>query len=205
MGDALRAVGIAAEYTDAVGPHPAAPYADATEPGPVEGSDGRRALVVLAPLGRLSVAQWRLLTGIAADDGSGALRLTPWRGIVVPGLSAAAADRRLRDLATAGLITDPASPGGGSPPARACPAAPSPARTCAAMRRPRSPGRIRPGRRLRAGRRLRHARRAARPLVGLRAALRASARRLGRCAGVARRLSDHRRPPQVPCPAAGFT
>ncbi|QRX93130.1 precorrin-3B synthase [Streptomyces noursei] len=108
--DALRTVGIAAEYTDAVGPHPAVPYADATAPGPVEGSDGRRALVVLAPLGRLSVVQWRLLTGIAAADGSGALRLTPWRGIVVPGLSAAAADRRLRDLATAGLITDPASP-----------------------------------------------------------------------------------------------
>ncbi|MFF2806067.1 precorrin-3B synthase [Streptomyces sp. NPDC058000] len=113
---ALRAAGIAAEsaeyteYTDAVGPQPAVPYADATAPGPVEGPDGRRALAVLAPLGRLTAAQWRLLTGIAAGDGSGELRLTPWRGIVVPGLSAAPAARRLRDLAAAGLITDPASP-----------------------------------------------------------------------------------------------
>ncbi|MEU7636931.1 precorrin-3B synthase [Streptomyces sp. NPDC039016] len=107
---ALRAAGIAAEYPDAVGPQPAVPYADATAPGPVEGPDGRRALAVLAPLGRLTVAQWRLLTGIAADDGAGELRLTPWRGIVVPGLPAAPAARRLRDLAAAGLITDPASP-----------------------------------------------------------------------------------------------
>ncbi|MFE7316704.1 precorrin-3B synthase [Streptomyces sp. NPDC057555] len=107
---ALRAAGISAEYAGAPVPRPAAPYADPTAPGPVEGPDGRRALVVLAPLGRLTVAQWRLLAEVAAADGSGALRLTPWRGIVLPGLPAAAAARRLSDLAAAGLVTDPASP-----------------------------------------------------------------------------------------------
>ncbi|MGW7577718.1 precorrin-3B synthase [Streptomyces sp. NPDC054765] len=86
------------------------PYADSSAPGIVEAPDGRRALCVLAPLGRLSVAQWRLLTAIAAADGSGALRLTPWRGIVLPGLSPTTAGPRLTELAAAGLVTDPASP-----------------------------------------------------------------------------------------------
>ncbi|AIA04585.1 precorrin-3B synthase [Streptomyces noursei] len=110
---ALRAAGIAAEHVE----HPAAPvpgsaahYADATAPGPVDGPDGRRALAVLAPLGRLTAAQWRLLTATAAADGDGELRLTPWRGVIVPGLAAAPAHRRLREFAAAGLITDPASP-----------------------------------------------------------------------------------------------
>ncbi|MYT32830.1 MULTISPECIES: precorrin-3B synthase [unclassified Streptomyces] len=107
---ALRAAGITAEYADPSDPGPVVPYADATAPGAVEGPDGRRAIVVLAPLGRLSVAQWRLLAGIADDDGHGALRLTPWRGIVVPGLPTALAARRLTDLAAAGLVTDPDSP-----------------------------------------------------------------------------------------------
>ncbi|MFJ5799501.1 precorrin-3B synthase [Streptomyces decoyicus] len=109
----LRSAGIGAAYV-AEAPAPGArtspPYADSAAPGVVEGPDDDRALSVLAPLGRLSVAQWRLLTTIAAGDGSGALRLTPWRGIVLPGLPAAAAPRRLAELTTVGLITDPASP-----------------------------------------------------------------------------------------------
>ncbi|WP_414504380.1 precorrin-3B synthase [Streptomyces sp. NEAU-L66] len=98
--------------TDATGaPAPASvPYADSSAPGVIEGSDGARALSVLAPLGRLSVAQWRLLTAVAAEDGAGALRLTPWRGVVIPGLSADTAAPRLRELSAAGLITDPDSP-----------------------------------------------------------------------------------------------
>ncbi|GGU59309.1 precorrin-3B synthase [Streptomyces albospinus] len=122
---ALRAAGIAAEYKEAAeyteyagyagypeyaAEAPAPPYADSGAPGLVDGADGRRALAVLAPLGRLTVTQWRALTGIAASDGAGELRLTPWRGIVLPGLPAATAPSRLRELAAAGLITDPASP-----------------------------------------------------------------------------------------------
>ncbi|MGW7490934.1 precorrin-3B synthase [Streptomyces sp. NPDC054786] len=113
VADALRSAGIGAAYVPeapAPGTRTSPPYADSSAPGIVEGPDGDRALSVLAPLGRLSVAQWRLLTAIAADDGAGALRLTPWRGIVLPGLPAAAAPGRLAELTTAGLITDPASP-----------------------------------------------------------------------------------------------
>ncbi|MFF4603707.1 cobalamin biosynthesis protein CobG [Streptomyces sp. NPDC001339] len=98
----------------------AAPSADSSAPGIVEGPDGpdgsdgpdgrHVALSVLAPLGRLSTAQWRLLTATAAHHGSGELRLTPWRGIVVPGLAATTADARLAALSAAGLVTDPSSP-----------------------------------------------------------------------------------------------
>ncbi|MGI5469990.1 precorrin-3B synthase [Streptomyces sp. CA-132043] len=79
-------------------------------PGIVDGPDGLRALSVLAPLGTLTAAQWRLLTDVARTDGAGELRLTPWRGVVVAGLCQESADARLRELAAAGLITDPASP-----------------------------------------------------------------------------------------------
>ncbi|MFE6737168.1 cobalamin biosynthesis protein CobG [Streptomyces tubercidicus] len=99
-----------APYTAPVPYTAPAPYADSSAPGVIEGADGERALSVLAPLGRLSVAQWRLLTGVADADGVGALRLTPWRGIVIPGLSADTADARLRELSDAGLITAPDSP-----------------------------------------------------------------------------------------------
>ncbi|WP_310724112.1 precorrin-3B synthase [Streptomyces sp. N2A] len=121
VAEGLRAAGIEASYVaegagvpyvaEGAGvPGSAGAYADSSAPGIIEGRDGRRALSVLAPLGRLSVAQWRLLASLAADEGSGELRLTPWRGMVVPGLPAAAAAPRLRELAAAGLVTDPSSP-----------------------------------------------------------------------------------------------
>ncbi|MGX1848907.1 precorrin-3B synthase [Streptomyces sp. NPDC055299] len=106
----LHETGITATYLAQV-PAPLAPSAPrSAAPGIVEGPDVTAALCVLAPLGRLTVAQWRLLTAVAADDGCGALRLTPWRGIVLPGLPAGAAAARLSALAAAGLITDPDSP-----------------------------------------------------------------------------------------------
>ncbi|KNB53747.1 precorrin-3B synthase [Streptomyces caatingaensis] len=89
------------------------PAAGPPVPGPVTGPEGRTALCVDAPLGRLTVAQWRLLARTAAEAGSGELRVTPWRGIVVPGPdagNAADAGERLAALAAAGLVTDPASP-----------------------------------------------------------------------------------------------
>ncbi|MFE4534824.1 precorrin-3B synthase [Streptomyces scopuliridis] len=75
-------------------------------PGPVMSPDGTVALSVHARLGRLSVAQWRLL----ATAANGPLRVTPWRGVIVPGVAPAAADGVLDRLRTAGLITDPRSP-----------------------------------------------------------------------------------------------
>nr|WP_228386146.1 nitrite/sulfite reductase [Streptomyces katsurahamanus] len=67
-------------------------------------------LSVLAPLGRLSAAQWRSLAALAREHGTGELRLTPWRGVLVPGVAASRAARSLADLAAAGLVTAPDSP-----------------------------------------------------------------------------------------------
>ncbi|GAA3370668.1 precorrin-3B synthase [Streptomyces sannanensis] len=87
----LAAAGIACVPAEQPLPEGAPPA-----PGLVEGPGGRSALSVLAPLGRLTAAQWRQLA-----EGAGELRVTPWRGVVVadPGADAAV-----------GLVTDPASP-----------------------------------------------------------------------------------------------
>ncbi|WP_338698586.1 cobalamin biosynthesis protein CobG [Streptomyces sp. Q6] len=71
--------------------------------GPVtDGSGAVRAWSVLAPFGAVSADAWAAL--LAAADGE--LRLTPWRGVVLPGATAA----RRGQLARAGLATDDASP-----------------------------------------------------------------------------------------------
>ncbi|WP_445043629.1 cobalamin biosynthesis protein CobG [Streptomyces sp. SAS_272] len=81
--------------------------AAAVAPGPSPGVVGD-ALSAHVPLGRLSARQWRELTGVA---GTG-LRLTPWRGVVVPAPDQSPRQRAesLARLAAAGLVTDPASP-----------------------------------------------------------------------------------------------
>ncbi|MDQ8705307.1 precorrin-3B synthase [Streptomyces sp. LHD-70] len=78
--------------------------------GPPPGVSGD-ALSVHIPLGRLSARQWDALTRTAARHG-GELRLTPWRGAVVPapGLDASAASYALAQLAATGLVTSPDSP-----------------------------------------------------------------------------------------------
>ncbi|WP_411119558.1 cobalamin biosynthesis protein CobG [Streptomyces sp. 058-1L] len=87
----------------------------ATPPAP--GPHGS-AMTAGVPLGRLTPAQWRLLTETARRYG-GELRLTPWRGIVIPvkgpfeGPSGAGRDEAaeaLRTLSGSGLITAPDSP-----------------------------------------------------------------------------------------------
>ncbi|MFB1043541.1 precorrin-3B synthase [Streptomyces chrestomyceticus] len=96
-------------YGTTTPPPPTAPHPP--RPGILTTPDGTRAaLSLLAPLGRLTTAQLRRLADVAAQDGHGELRMTPWRGVVLPGLSPEAAGPRLRELATAGLVTDPASP-----------------------------------------------------------------------------------------------
>ncbi|WP_399088651.1 precorrin-3B synthase [Streptomyces sp. BBFR2] len=108
VGERLRAAGVPAAYVPP-GTVPDRPEGGAPSPGPVEGPGGRRTLSVLAPLGRLTGAQWRLLTRIAGD-GDGTLRLTPWRGVLVPGVAGPVAAARLRECADAGLVTAPDSP-----------------------------------------------------------------------------------------------
>lgn len=81
--------------------------AEGPAPGPV-GS----ALCVHAPFGRFTAGQWRELTRAAAAFQPGELRLTPWRGVVVPAPGAGperAADVLAR-LAAAGLVTGADSP-----------------------------------------------------------------------------------------------
>ncbi|WP_443041137.1 precorrin-3B synthase [Streptomyces sp. B21-102] len=81
--------------------------AAAVAQGPPPGVVGD-ALSAHVPLGRLSARQWRELTRVAGTE----LRLTPWRGVVVPVPDQAPRQRAesLARLAAAGLITDPASP-----------------------------------------------------------------------------------------------
>lgn len=79
--------------------------------GPPPGVVGE-ALSVHAPLGRLTAPQWRELTALAATTARRELRLTPWRGVVVPvpGPGAERAAEALARLSVTGLVTDPASP-----------------------------------------------------------------------------------------------
>ncbi|WP_192918167.1 precorrin-3B synthase [Streptomyces spectabilis] len=101
----LAAEGIAAEPAE-----PAAPPASHAG-GPPPGAIGS-ALSAHIPLGRLSGLQWRELTHVAAATQAGELRLTPWRGAVVPapGLGPADADAALARLCATGLVTEPGSP-----------------------------------------------------------------------------------------------
>ncbi|WP_371584020.1 precorrin-3B synthase [Streptomyces sp. NBC_01314] len=79
--------------------------------GPLPGTVGD-ALCVHAPLGRLTALQWRELTHLASTTPCGELRLTPWRGVVVPtpGMREEQASEALARLSVTGLVTDPASP-----------------------------------------------------------------------------------------------
>ncbi|MBB5118732.1 cobalamin biosynthesis protein CobG [Streptomyces eurocidicus] len=90
-------------------PRTGLPAGDPTGPGPVTGPDGRHALSVTAPLGRLTSAQWRLVTRVAAERGAREVRVTPWRGLVVPGVPSAEGPALLAELADAGFVTSTAS------------------------------------------------------------------------------------------------
>ncbi|MGW4466175.1 precorrin-3B synthase [Micromonospora sp. NPDC004704] len=73
--------------------------------GPVTQVDGRVALALVVPLGRLTGAQLAALTA-AAGTGSDEINITPWRTVVVPDLSTGEAERRLATLAAEGLVAD---------------------------------------------------------------------------------------------------
>ncbi|MEV7424739.1 precorrin-3B synthase [Streptomyces sp. NPDC091212] len=89
------------------GPEGAYVRAEPPAPGLVHSPDGTAAVSVYPPLGRLSVAQWRHL--LCKSSARHEIRLTPWRGVIVPGLEPAAAAGLLGRLRTAGLITTPDS------------------------------------------------------------------------------------------------
>ncbi|WP_432045367.1 nitrite reductase [Streptomyces asiaticus] len=112
---AVTADGLAARLADAGveavrAKHQPAAAAAPPAPGPVPGPDGRHALSVALPLGRVSAAQWRLLTGLASRSGADELRMTPWRGVVLPGFAPDDTRDALSELSDAGLVTTPDSP-----------------------------------------------------------------------------------------------
>ncbi|MFF3495868.1 precorrin-3B synthase [Streptomyces sp. NPDC002795] len=78
-------------------------------PGPAaqspQGLDSDRPEVTV-PFGAIGEAQWDALTSLAEALPQRELRLTPWRGVVVPGATA----EHLARLADTGLVTDPTSP-----------------------------------------------------------------------------------------------
>ncbi|RCG22782.1 precorrin-3B synthase [Sphaerisporangium album] len=93
----------------AEGGNPLVPDRTTPSLGPVAQTDGRVALVVMPPLGRLTAAQASELAE-AARAGAGEVRLTPWRTVIVPGMARDTAESWLARLGEAGLVTDPASP-----------------------------------------------------------------------------------------------
>ena len=80
--------------------------------GVVRSPDGRATLSVAAPLGRAPAAAWQALVEVARTA-AGDLRLTPWRGIVVPGVDLAGCTAGLASLASAGFVTNARSPRAG--------------------------------------------------------------------------------------------
>ncbi|WP_338899726.1 precorrin-3B synthase [Streptomyces sp. TG1A-60] len=99
---------LAADGIDATS-RPRVGTADAEGPPPGAVGD---ALSVHAPFGRLTTPQWRELTHLASGTPCRELRLTPWRGVVVPtpGMSEEQASETLARLSAAGLVTVPDSP-----------------------------------------------------------------------------------------------
>lgn len=83
---------------------------DGPAPGVVTGRHDEAALSIGIPLGRFTPAQWRSLTETARHGGRGELRLTPWRGVVVPGVERRRAAGLLDSLGTTGLVVGPDSP-----------------------------------------------------------------------------------------------
>jgi precorrin-3B synthase len=81
--------------------------------GVVRGPDGRTSLSVLSRLGRVSADQWRTVAAVAALGGR-SVRLTPWRGVVLPHVPGATADDHLADLGADGFVTRAGSPWAGA-------------------------------------------------------------------------------------------
>ncbi|EFC84180.1 nitrite reductase [Parafrankia sp. EUN1f] len=71
--------------------------------------DGLHAAAVHVPLGQLTRPRADVLAAEAAATGE-ALRVTPWRSVVLPRLSGAGPDRFTGAAGRVGLVTDPGSP-----------------------------------------------------------------------------------------------
>lgn len=85
--------------------------------GRCEQVDGRVALVATVPLGSLGPGQVGALVESAergsGERGSGGIRVTPWRSVVLPGLVEADVDAVVERLAAVGLVVEADSPWNG--------------------------------------------------------------------------------------------
>ena len=93
--------------TDDLLPDPGTPHRPAL--GRLEQRDAAVAISAAVPLGRLDVRQAQLL-GQVARDGSGELRLTPWRTVLLPDLSPTRVDDWLAALGSVGFGLDTSAP-----------------------------------------------------------------------------------------------
>lgn len=79
--------------------------------GIVAGVGRTSAVSVVSRLGRVHATQWQTVTELTATS-AGSLRLTPWRGVVIPGVSDA--EQALAALTASGFVTGNDSPWAGS-------------------------------------------------------------------------------------------
>lgn len=86
-------------------PVPSEPVRTHADLGVLHRRDGRVSLAVGAPLGRLNATQVAALASLDRP-----LRLTPWRTLLLPGISEDEAETRLSELDSAGFVVDPAAP-----------------------------------------------------------------------------------------------
>jgi precorrin-3B synthase len=122
MRDALAAVGLA-PFAAATGLKPIRfdqpPQRNALGVQPL----GSQAFVGVAlPFGRIAAADLRALGQLAARAGASVLRLTPWRAILIPGLTLPAAQALAQAAGRLEIILDPADP---RLAVAACPGAPA--------------------------------------------------------------------------------
>ncbi|MGW1866215.1 cobalamin biosynthesis protein CobG [Streptomyces mauvecolor] len=123
----LACAGIPAEPAPVPDAHATAP-----EPGTAAAPDGTYAVIVAPVLGRVTSTQLRALAGPGGE-----VRITPWRGFVLPGFDERAAHEKLRRLHDAGFITTPDAPWAG---VGACTGRPGCAKALADVRRDALPG-----------------------------------------------------------------
>jgi precorrin-3B synthase len=103
--------------------------------GVVELADDRVALLMAFPFGRCNAETLTRIAGWSEILGDGELRLSPWRGVALPGVARENAPTLMRAAEAAGLILDPADPRlavAACPGAPACASATTPTREDAA-------------------------------------------------------------------------
>jgi precorrin-3B synthase len=86
----------------------ARPEAATRVAGPLGAADGWAGAMPV--LGRVDAVSLGAIAAAARRYSRGLLRLTPWRGVVFPGVAAADAGALLRELEVTGLVVDPSDP-----------------------------------------------------------------------------------------------